>query len=220
MQASWLGKVSHDKRRQAITPSPLIVASAINVVLNERCQSLARRTPRRQRGKPWQHSALMPQGGLADERDKSVMRALWVSRQNSSRDGDYCCSGVIAATHMCRNKQEALPWQEVSSRLGKYMPHDLLRRNRQDQRKQKQAAKTSTAAWHVERSSRAQHSQHKQRKWVDRQHQGHDPQTTRRAQATTTTATPYYFGGIPKIKDDACCSFSGSGRNKRSRVFF
>ncbi len=72
----------------------------------------------------------------------------------------------------------------------------------------------------MERASRARHSQHEQRKRVDRQHQGHHPQTTRRAQATTTTATPYYFDGIPKIKEDACCLFSGPGRNKRSRVFF
>jgi hypothetical protein len=26
--------------------------------------------------KPWRHSALMPQGGLADERDKKVVTAL------------------------------------------------------------------------------------------------------------------------------------------------
>jgi hypothetical protein len=73
----------------------------------------------------------------------------------------------------------------------------------------------------VERASRAQHLQHEQRKRVDRQRQGHHPQTIRRARATTTTATPYYFGGIPKIKDDACCLFSGPGLlNKRSQVFF
>ncbi len=72
----------------------------------------------------------------------------------------------------------------------------------------------------MERASRAQHSQQIQRKRVDRQHQGHHPQTTRRARATTTTATPYNFGGIPKIKEDACCLFPGPDQNKKSRVFF
>jgi hypothetical protein len=42
MQASGLGRVSHNKRHQAMNPSLLIVAVAIDVVLNERHQSLVR----------------------------------------------------------------------------------------------------------------------------------------------------------------------------------
>ena len=72
--------------------------------------------------KPWHHSASMPQGSLADERDKSVVRASLVSRRNASRNDNYHRSGVIAANPVRQNKQEALPGQEASSRSGKYMP--------------------------------------------------------------------------------------------------
>jgi hypothetical protein len=46
------------------------------------------------------------------------------------------------------------------------------------------------------------------------------PRQQESASDKNNSATPYYFGGIPKIKKDACCLFSGPGRNKRSRVFF
>ncbi len=58
--------------------------------------------------------------------------------------------------------------------------------------------------WHVERASHVQNLQHKQRMQVNNwQHQGHRPQTTRQARVTTTTTNtiPYYFGGIPKIRE-------------------
>jgi hypothetical protein len=51
-----------------------------------------------QQGEPWQWAS-EPQGRFADERDKGVMRTLWVSQQYSSRDNNHlqrsvnCCNG-------------------------------------------------------------------------------------------------------------------------------
>jgi hypothetical protein len=202
MWASWLGKVSHNKQQQAMNPSSLIAVVAIDAVLIERRQSARdTNTSNATRNKATAtNSAFESQGDLADEQDKSVMRGLWVSRRNSLHDDDYRRSGVIAATPVHRNKQEALPWQEASSKLGKYMPlisYDAIVRINESKNKQQKQAQPP---WHVERATRARHLQHEQRKRVDRHRQGHHPQTTKRARATTTTATPYYFGGIPKIK--------------------
>jgi hypothetical protein len=59
------------------------------------------------------------------------------------RDDDYRRSGIIAATPVPRNKQEALPRQEDSSRSGKYMPlisYDaIVRINENKNKQQKQA---------------------------------------------------------------------------------
>ncbi len=95
---------SRDKQRQAMTSSPPITTSAIDVILNKRHQSLARQTPRTQRGRPRRQFASMPQGGLADEHDMSAMMAAWVSRQNSSRADNYRCRGVNCRD-ACTSKQ-------------------------------------------------------------------------------------------------------------------
>ena len=64
MRATGLGKVSHDKQRQAMAPSLLIAMVPIDVVFNKRRQSLARQTHWTQQGRPLQHSTLMPATGL------------------------------------------------------------------------------------------------------------------------------------------------------------
>jgi hypothetical protein len=46
-----------------------------------------------QQGRPW-WSASKPQGGLDNKCNKGIVRALWVSRQYSSRYDDYCRKGV------------------------------------------------------------------------------------------------------------------------------
>ena len=77
MQASGLGKVSHNKRQQAMIPSSLIAVAAIDAVLIKRCQS-ARDTNalNATRNKAMAtNSALKSQGSLADKHDKSVVRA-------------------------------------------------------------------------------------------------------------------------------------------------
>ncbi len=78
MQASGLGKVSHNKQRQAMNPSSLIAVVAINAVLIERRLS-ARDTNalNATRNKATAiNSAFKLQGSLADKQDTSVMRAL------------------------------------------------------------------------------------------------------------------------------------------------
>jgi hypothetical protein len=142
----------------------------------------------------------MPQGGLADERDKKVVMALWVSQQNSSRDDNYRHSGIIAATPVLRNKQEALPRQEDLSRLGKCMPlisYDasvgIDKKKAKTSSKNKQQ-KQAQPLWHVERASRAQHLQHEQRKWVGRQRQGHRPQQNNASARDDNSK--YHLGGF------------------------
>ena len=78
MQALGLGKVSHDKQRQSMNPLSLIAVVAIKVILIEMRQSACdTNTLNATRNKATAtNSVLEPQGGLADEQDKSVMRAL------------------------------------------------------------------------------------------------------------------------------------------------
>ena len=74
-----------------MNPSLLIAVVAINAVLIERRQSAhdtnASNTTRNEATAT--NSAFESQGGLADEQDKSVMRALWVTRRKSSCDDGY-----------------------------------------------------------------------------------------------------------------------------------
>ena len=78
MQASGLGKVSHDKRRQGMNPLLLIVVVAIDAILIERRQSARdTNTSNATRSEATAtNSALKLQGSLADEHDKSIVRAL------------------------------------------------------------------------------------------------------------------------------------------------
>ena len=78
MQALGLGKVSHNKQRQTMHPSSLIAMVAINAVLTERRQSTCdtntlNATSNKARAT---NSALKSQGSLANEHNKSVVRAL------------------------------------------------------------------------------------------------------------------------------------------------
>jgi hypothetical protein len=74
-----------------MNPLLLIAVVAINAVLIKRRQSArdtnASNATRNEATAT--NSAFELQGGLADKQDKSVMRASWVTRQNSSRDDDY-----------------------------------------------------------------------------------------------------------------------------------
>ena len=179
-----------------MTPLWLIATSAIKVVLNERHQILTRWKPRTQQGKPWRHSAPMPQGGLADKRNKCVVRALLVSEQNSFHDNNYYCRGVKCRDTCASIKTLGPPPTESLGEIGQIhalgFPTTNVRIKKNKLTKKEQS-------WHVERASCTRHSQHKQCKQVDWQRQGHRHQTTRWAQAvTTTTATPYY---CPKPSD-------------------
>ncbi len=145
---------SCDKQRQAMTSSPPIAMSAIVVVLNERCQSLARWTPRTRRGRPWRQSASMPQGGLANEHDKSVVRASWVSRQNSSRDDDYCRRGINRRND-CTSKQTGGHSLTGSlEQIGQNQAPDLLRRERRDQQKPSTKLSSKNSAATMTRGTR------------------------------------------------------------------
>ena len=96
MQASWLGKVSHNKQRQAMNPLSLIAVVAIDAILIKRCQSARdTNTLNATRNKAMAaNSSLKLQGSLTDEHDKSVVRVSWVTWQNSSCDDDYPCRCV------------------------------------------------------------------------------------------------------------------------------
>ena len=119
-----------------------------------------------------------------------------------------CGSGVIAATPVRRNKQEALPRQEASSRSGKYMPlisYDaIVRINENKNKLQKQAQPHDT--WNARHArdtgstNSASESTGSVRDTIPRQQD-------ERKQATTTTATPYYFGGVPEISKRGCLLF-------------
>ena len=85
---------SNHEQQQAMTPLPLLATSTIDAVLNKRHQSLGRQTPWKQWGRQGRQTTLMPQGSLANERDKNVVRAPWVSGQNASRDDNYHRRGV------------------------------------------------------------------------------------------------------------------------------
>jgi hypothetical protein len=66
---------SDDKQRQAITPSPLIGTSTIDVVLIERRQSACDTSPSNAKRKA-EAISFEATSGLANERDKNVVRAL------------------------------------------------------------------------------------------------------------------------------------------------
>ncbi len=65
---------SDDKRRQAITPSPPITTSAIDIVLIERRQSACNTSPSNAKRKA-EAISFEATSGLASERDKNVVRA-------------------------------------------------------------------------------------------------------------------------------------------------
>ncbi len=65
-----------------MTPSLLILMVSINTILIKRCQSTCKmNTPSVMREVMATSSTLKLQGGLANEHDKSVVRALWVIGQ-------------------------------------------------------------------------------------------------------------------------------------------
>ena len=65
---------SNDEQQQAITPSPLIATSAIDVVLIERRQSAHDMSPSNAKRKA-EAISFEATSGLANERDKNVVRA-------------------------------------------------------------------------------------------------------------------------------------------------
>ncbi len=87
-------------------------------------------------------------------------------------------------------------------------------------KKKKQAAKTSAAAMtrgtRITRATLAARTAQASRPAAS----GTPSPDNKTSASDNNNSTPYYFGGIPKIKEDACCSFSGPGQNKISRVFF
>ncbi len=96
-QASELGTVATSNNRQqrhgqlqwARSIPSIIVMESINAII-AKGQS-ARETSVRltRRGEPWWWAS-EPQGGIANERDKGVVRTLWVSQQYSSRNDNHC----------------------------------------------------------------------------------------------------------------------------------
>ncbi len=65
---------------------------AINAIIMRR-QSTHKLSLSKQQWRPWQ-SASKLQGCLANKQDKSIVRALWVSRWYSSHKDNYCCKGI------------------------------------------------------------------------------------------------------------------------------
>jgi hypothetical protein len=68
-------------------------------------KALTRGAPPTQQGRTWQ-SALKPRGGLVDECNKGIVRALWVSWQYSYRGNKYCrkdvnCCNACATNANC-----------------------------------------------------------------------------------------------------------------------
>ncbi len=178
-----------------MTSSPPIATSAIDVVLNKRRQSLARRTPRMRRGRPWWQSASMPQGVHADKDNKTT---------NSSRGDDYCRRGV--------NRRDACTLKQTGGhsltgslkQIGQNQAPDLLRHERRDWQKRstKTSSKNSTVA--MTRGTRVTHATLAVR-------------TTQVSQLAATgtlsldnktsaigdnnnSKIPCYFGGFPKIR--------------------
>ena len=77
MRASGLGKVSRNKRRRASTSNNTIAAvrnERIDVVLIERCQSACNTSPSNAKRKA-KAISFEATSGLANERDKNVVRA-------------------------------------------------------------------------------------------------------------------------------------------------
>jgi hypothetical protein len=152
-----------------MTSSPPIATSAIDVVLNKRCQSLQGKHLARDEGghgnnPPRCHKAALPM---------NTTRASWERCEHHHKTyvaKTIIVAGVsIAATPVRQNKQEDIPWQEASSRSGKIKPlisYDAsVGIDKNDQ--QKQAAKTAQPPWHVEHASCARHSQYAQRRQVN-----------------------------------------------------
>ncbi len=105
-QASELGTVAtsdnrqwrHRQSRWAQSMPLMIAMDAINTIIVKRQSTQGMSVQLTRQGEPWQW-ALEPQGGLADERDKWVVRTLWVSQRYSSRDNNLCQRSVN-----CHNK--------------------------------------------------------------------------------------------------------------------
>ena len=97
----------------------------INAVLIKRCQSACNTNSlSATREAMATSSALKPQGSLADERNKSIVRSSWVSQRYSSRDDNYHHRSVkhcdTSATNAKKNKQHSM--QVTADRSGKIMP--------------------------------------------------------------------------------------------------
>ncbi len=151
MWASWLGKVSHNKQRQAMNPLLLVAVVAIDAILIKRRQSARdTNTSNATRNKATaKNSVLKPQGSLANKYDKSVVRASWVTGETHLATTIIVAGASIAAKQAWRTQ----PWSQVTlstgntRQIGQIHVPDLIRRERWDQqKKQKQAAKTSAAA--------------------------------------------------------------------------
>ncbi len=178
--------------------------SDINVVLNKRHQSLARQTPWTQQRRPWQQFALMPQGHLANKHNKSIVRALWVSRQNSSCDDDYCRRGV--------NRQDTCTLKQTGGhsltgsleQIGQNHAPDLLRREHWDQQKwsTKTSSKNSAAAMTcgtcVMRATLTVRTM--QASWLAVTGTPSPDNKTNASSNNNNNKIPFYFGGFPKIR--------------------
>jgi hypothetical protein len=187
-----------------MTSSPAIAMSAINIILNERRQSLVRQTPRMQRGRPWQQSASMSQGGLADEQDKSVVMALWVSQQNSSCNNDYRCRGVNRR-NACTSKQTGGHSSTGSlEQIGQNQAPDLLRREHRDRQKQSTKTSSKNSAATMTRGTRVTRATLTVRtKQASRLAATGTPSPDNATSASSddnNSKIPCYFGGFPKIR--------------------
>jgi hypothetical protein len=187
-----------------MTSSPPIATSTIDVVLNERRQSLARRTPWMQNKRPWWQSASMPQGGLANKDDKSIMRASWASQRNSSCNDDYRCRGVNRC-NVCTSKRTGGHSLTGSlEQIGKNQAPDLLGREHRDQQKwsTKTSSKNSAAAMtrgtRVTRATLAVHTT--QVSWLAATGTVSPDNKTSASSDNNNSKIPCYFGGFPKIR--------------------
>jgi hypothetical protein len=179
---------SRDKPRQAMTSSPPIATSAINVVLNERRQSLARQTSRTRRGRPWQQSALMPQGSLVDDHDDDNYRRRGVNRRNA-------CTLKQTGGHSLTGSLE---------QIGQNQAPDLLQCKGRD--RQKRSTKTSsrnsaaamTRGTRVTRATLAVRTTQASR-LAATGIQSLDNKTSASSD-DNNSKIPCYFGGFPKIR--------------------
>ncbi len=83
-------------------------------------KALTKQASQTWQGRPWQ-SASKPQGGLANERDKIVVRALWVSQQYSSCDNNYCHRSINCRNASTTDARRRHYTGETSGRSGKFM---------------------------------------------------------------------------------------------------
>jgi hypothetical protein len=162
MRASELGKVSRDKRRRATTSNDTIAADRDE---RNRCRS-QREAPKPRVTNTSDATREAMATFRLDATGRPCRRMLQESREGVVSittkliaDDNYRRSGVIAATPVRRNKQEALPQQEASSRSGKYMSlifYDaIVRINKNKNKQQKQAQPHDT--WNA-RHARNTHS--------------------------------------------------------------